>query len=164
MRSLVVCLLALISSQVLASDKEVTINFGSGVFKSGESSLAETKLLLIGYENYFYKRNLFFRNELGGFVDVAGNGRRSSFLGGSLLGVNAENSVFYAKGAAGFNLLSSPDSYLGGPIQFTEEVEFGVNGLTHSHVGVFYKHVSSGGVYQPNVGRDFIGATISIPF
>lgn len=159
-----VLFLLLLSPYVSAEDKEVTVNFGAGVFNSGVNSLAESKVLTLGLNNFFYGRRMFYRYELGLFTDSAGNGRKGSAFGAGLLGVNVENPVFYAQGAFGASLLGTTDSYLGGHFQFTEEVSVGINGTSATKLGFFYKHMSSAGIYDPNVGRDFVGVKLSIPF
>lgn len=149
---------------VYADNNEATVNFGVGIFNSGQNSLAETKILSVGYNSLFYDRRLFTRYELGAFADTAGGGRKSSAFGGYSFGVNVENSSFYGQGSAGAIVLSTPDSYLGGMFQFTEELSFGLNGNKDTKIGVFYKHMSSAGLYDPNIGRDFLGIKVFIPF
>lgn len=157
-----ILLMSVFWSGLVYSD-DVTVNFGTGVFNSGKDSLAETKVLYGGYNYYLHERTLFWRTEFGGWVDTAGSGRGSSAFGSQMLGVNAENEFFYAQGAAGVALLSNTDSFLGGNIAFTETASIGINGSHNTKVGVFYKHISNAGLYDPNIGRDFIGVQINIP-
>jgi hypothetical protein len=151
------------STPVLAYDEDVSLNLGVGVFDSGKSSPSESKLLYAGYNDYFYHRLMYFRTELGGWNDLAGNGRSGSFFGAYLFGINIENQRWYGNAAGGVAIIGTPDTYLGGPVNFTEEIGFGVNGQHNSKLGLFYKHISNAGIYDPNIGRDFIGAQVTIP-
>lgn len=146
-----------ISSMCYADD--LTMTFGSGIF----DSLQQTHQLYAGYNSYFNERTMFWRSELGGYTDTAGNGRSGSYFGAQMLGVNAENNIVYAQGAAGVAAITTTDAYLGSNMNFTEELGVGINGGNNTKVGIVYKHMSNAGFAQPNIGRDFIGAQISVP-
>lgn len=137
-------------------------SFMAGVFMSGEESLAETKFVNIGHRDDL-AIGLSYQYEFGGWVDVAGKGRRSSAYVAYQVGVEAGESTL-ARVMVGPALITHPDVYLGGPFEFTEDFFLGLRGKNGNIVGVKYKHFSSGGLYQPNVGRDLLGVEASIKF
>lgn len=159
------CLGMFIVVCVLLDDIVHADDYGSamvGVFSSGKSNLAECKLVNFGHRERL-PLGLSYQYEGGGWTDVAGNGRKGSLYGAAQLGVQAD-STLTARFMAGPALISSPDAYLGGVFQFTEDFFLGIHGDNGNIVGVKYKHISSAGIEQPNVGRDFAGIEVSIPF
>lgn len=134
-----------------------------GVFNTGKHSYSESKFLNAGYRQSWFL-GLTYQLEIGGWTDVAGGGRKGSLYGAGLVGVETDG-VVMGRAMAGPALLSQTDTYLGGKFpQFTEEVFFGVSGKNRNEVGFKYKHISSGGLYQPNMGRDYFGIEMSVPW
>ena len=133
-----------------------------GVANSGKTSHAETKFANVGYRSYL-GLGLSYQAEVGGWVDIAGEGRKSSGYGAYQLGVETDGPTF-ARVMAGPALISTPDSYLGGLLQFSEDFYIGLRGKNGNTVGILYKHISSAGIEQPNEGRDLAGFQVSIPF
>lgn len=133
-----------------------------GVFNSGKDSHAECKFVNVGHrEDIGF--GLTEQYEVGGWTDSAGNGRSGSAYTAYQLGVQTDGPV-YARVMTGPALITSPDSYLGGVFQFTEDFYIGLKGSNGNTVGIKYKHISSAGLEQPNVGRDFAGFEVGIPF
>lgn len=95
--------------------------------------------------------------ELGGFVDRAGGGRKSSAVLRYQLGAKPGPEVgTFAKAYTGPCVISSPDSMLGGRFpQFCTDLAFGIRDRM-SLVTVGYSHISSAGLCKPNKGRDFV--------
>lgn len=94
--------------------------------------------------------------EIGMWSDTGKNqGRTSSGFGQYELGVKPESDHFYVKAFYGLALITSPDSQLGGIIQFGGDAGFGFQDKL-SFVGLNYKHISSAGLEMPNKGRDNI--------
>lgn len=90
--------------------------------------------------------------------------KSSAFIQGSL-GVEPTAGAFYANVFQGIAAISSPDSVLGGPVQFVEEAGVGIRDKDKFvGVGIFYKHISSAGIFKPNLGRDFFGIQVFIPW
>lgn len=133
-----------------------------GIANSGKNSHAETKFLNVGNRGDL-GLGLSYQLEAGGWVDIAGGGRSSSGYGAYQLGVETDGALF-ARVMAGPALITTPDAYLGGHFQMTEDFYIGLRGHNNNTIGILYKHFSSGGLEQPNVGRDLAGVSVSIPF
>lgn len=129
---------------------------GLGVFKSSEKSKVETKLLDIGYREYLIE-GFYLQVKGGGWMDSSGNPNRSSsvFLA---TGLQFEVNLSPVEIRTGFNLagISNTDDYLGGHLQFNEELYIGLRDKIGNGIGLEYSHFSSGGLEMPNQGRDFI--------
>jgi hypothetical protein len=104
-------------------------------------------------------RDLFVRPGVSWFEDLSGRGS-SSAMTAALFGARARG-VVEASVAAGPSYLSRPDQVLGGHFQFTLETSIGVCGR-HNCIDVAWRHVSSGGLEQPNIGRDFIALQLRV--
>lgn len=155
-----VCTILLIFSDDSNADSYVSAM--AGVFNSGKSSLSETKLINFGYRNEL-GFGFSYQFEGGGWADRVGQGRSSSGYVATQLGVQAGDSLI-SRLMIGPAIITSPDDYLGGYFQFTEDFFVGITGKSGNTVGVKYKHFSSAGIEMPNVGRDFFGFEASIPF
>lgn len=133
-----------------------------GIANSGKNSHAETKFVNVGHRDSF-GFGLTYQYEFGGWVDIAGGGRSSSGYAAYQLGVETDGSVL-ARVMTGPAIITTPDSYLGGVFQFSEDFYIGLKGSNGNTVGILYKHFSSAGLETPNYGRDFAGFQVSIPF
>lgn len=133
-----------------------------GVFNSGKSSLSESKLLNLGHRE-MWGCGLASQYEIGGWSDSAGYGRKSSLYGAYQVGVEAGDSI-KARVMFGPALISSPDAYLGGVFQFSEDFFIGLSGSNGNTIGLMYKHFSSAGLEKPNEGRDYAGVSVSLPW
>jgi hypothetical protein len=133
-----------------------------GIFNTGKQSISESKFVNVGYRD-IWCCGISYQYEAGGWIDRAGNGRKNSGYGAFQMGVEAGDTTI-ARVMAGPALITTPDSYLGGAFQFTEDFFIGIRGNSRNTVGIKYKHFSSAGLEQPNVGRDYLGAEISIPW
>lgn len=140
------------------------------VFKYGlqkpkkDEGLGTTKSLFVSYQDRFVGP-LIEQYEFGYWGDSAGGGRRSSFLGSYSLGVNVNAGYMFFQSLIGPSLISAPDTLLGGPFQFNNDIAIGVKDpQMGTSFGVSYKHVSSAGLESPNAGRDFIMFRIGIPW
>lgn len=144
-----------------ASADEMYMTGAVGVFNSGKKSLSECKFLNVGERKPLGP--LIQQWEVGGWTDRAGDGRGGSAYGAYQLGFEVHGSML-ARVATGPALITSPDSYLGGVFQFTEDFALGEED-SQGHYAVFkYKHISSAGIEQPNIGRDFMGVEIGLHF
>ena len=155
-----ICALGLVIANDAAADTYMSGMVG--VANSGKDSISETKFLNFGYRQPL-ALGLSQQFELGGWADRAGQGRKTSGYVAWQLGVEAGDTTI-ARVMAGPALITTPDAYLGGPLEFTEDFFIGIRGKNGNTVGIQYKHFSSGGIYQPNIGRDLVGPQISIPF
>lgn len=157
--AIVACTLLLLTDEGHADEYATA---AVGIANSGKDSHAETKFVNVGHRSPL-ALGLTYQYELGGWVDIAGDGRKSSGYGAFQLGVETDGPVF-ARVMAGPALITSPDAYLGGVLNFTEDFFAGLHGPNGNSVGVLYKHISNAGLEPPNVGRDLAGVQISIPF
>ncbi len=133
-----------------------------GVFNSGKKSLSETKFVNLGVRQDIIP-GLVQQFEGGGWVDIAGDGRKDSLYGAYQLGVEASH-IVTARVMAGPAIVTTPDAMLGGPFAFTEDFFLGIRGDEGATVGLKYKHISNAGLEPPNVGRDFMGVEAAIHF
>jgi hypothetical protein len=157
-------LTVIIHSCSKAAHAESYMTGALGVANSGKDSLSESKFFNFGYRDDF-GFGLTYQYEGGFWTDIAGNGRKGSAYAAYQLGVTVDNSPVVARVMAGPALISTPDAYLGGVFpQFTEDFYFGMKDHRGNGVGVKYKHISSAGIVQPNVGRDYLGLEVSIPW
>lgn len=159
-------ILFLISSSVFADQGGVYSKLGVGTFNSAKDSTAEVKTVAIGIDTVSpFSKSLRVQHEVQGWLDSRGDiGRKSGGMLSSSLGVVVNPGYFYVSTYVGIGLKLPNDSYLGGPIQFVESVSIGVRDERGSHFGLFYQHISSAGIFRPNVGRDFIGVRTGISF
>lgn len=138
------------------------IGYGVGVGHSAEHGATETKVLNLGYRDDLFL-GLSYQMEVGYFNDIAGNGRKSSAWVGPSLGVEVNAYPLTLRQMIGPSFLSTTDSYLGGHFQFNNDLYVGLKDKQDRSIGVNYKHLSSAGIYQPNIGRDLILVQVGLP-
>ena len=151
----------LFSSQVFAGD--FVGKYGVGVFVPDSASPVEVKLFSAGYQDTFLKDLLLYQVEAGVFADAHGDGRKSSGFVASSAGLRVAPSVIYAEMLWGIALISSPDSMLSTPYEFTNDTAIGIHDARGRAFGIGYKHFSNAGIQLPNKGRDFILIQFQIP-
>jgi hypothetical protein len=132
--------------------------YGLGVFHS-----ENTKAFSIGYEEDVFGP-IVRQVEVGGFFDQSGGGRSSSGFANYSLGVEVNPGYFLARSMWGVGAITNADSLLGGWFEFSQDLLLGVRDDRGRAIGVDYKHISSAGIYCPNVGRDFITVHVEIPW
>lgn len=143
-----------------ASAADLFVEAGVGVFSSGVNTLAETKMLEVGFQEDVWGP-LVNRYGIGGWIDCAGRGRGDSAFIADQLGFQVSTpSGLFSSVFTGPTLISQTDTYLGGHFQLQEDVHFGLMDREGNAMSVFYKHLSSAGIETPNIGRDFIGVEI----
>ena len=141
---------------------DMVLDGGLGVFDSAKNSLSETKLLKVGIqEDLWYVLKQRFNT--GFWLDNAGNGRTGSSFIGYQLGYEVKTDSLVASAWTGPGLISSPDSYLGGMLQFNETMFFGIHDKQDNTMGFAYNHWSSAGIEMPNQGRDFVTLQLKFP-
>lgn len=130
-----------------------------GVFHGAEKHPSEIKFMNIGHRDSF--QGLVAQYEIGGWVDSAGNGRKSSPYAAYQIGLQAVNQVV-GRFMMGPAIVGITDNRLGAVFpQFTTDLYFGIEGEHGVNIGFKYKHISSAGLSSPNVGRDFMGIELS---
>lgn len=146
-----------------AHGDELVIDGGIGVLNSAKSSLSETKFAKFGLEEpvwYALKQ----RFSIGLWLDNKGQGRTGSAFAGYQLGFQVTSDALEASVWSGPTLITTPDVYLGGPLQFNETLFLGIHDKAGQTIGVAYNHFSSAGLEMPNIGRDFFGLEIRFKF
>ena len=92
--------------------------------------------------------------EIGGFVDNGGAGRKGSVLGKLQLGITPGRPVgVFGKVFTGPCVISAPDSQLGSWYQWSTDFGLGIRD-ERTWIAVTYSHISNAGVKLPNHGRD----------
>jgi hypothetical protein len=152
-----IVLLFFVTVQPLYADSLVDV--GLGVFNSGKNSPSETKFAAIGYQGDFWGA-LKNRLNLGGWIDNVGNGRGSSAFVAAQIGFEVESNGWCSSVFIGPALIGSPDSYLGGRFQFYDSLNFGIKDKDSNYIGISYRHISSAGIHDRNIGRDVLGIEI----
>ena len=128
----------------------LNVNYGLGVLKNDTSTVG---FLSIGHQRALYD-SLHSRFEGGVWTDSYSN-RHSSPFSDISLGLHVDNNSVYAESYHGIGFIMVPDSMLGGPFQFFHSLGVGMVGTNKSMLGVEFRHISSGGIYTPNQGRNF---------
>lgn len=102
--------------------------------------------------------------EIGFWIDNRAQAKSSIFASYSF-GVEPQFSFFYASFFQGVGLISSPDAILGGHPQFFADLGFGIKDPNKKvSLGFQYRHISSAGIFMPNLGRDTLGIQIRLPW
>lgn len=128
-----------------AADTQTNLRLGVGHTKS-----KQTAYYAMTFDRYWTKHG-FYRLEMGAWTPNQA-GQQSAFLGGFGIGVTEGNlDTFHMQVYLGVVALSRGDNLLSAPFNFTQE--FGVG---YDQFGFGIKHISNAGLYQPNIGRDFI--------
>lgn len=144
---------------------DTVAKYGIGVARSADGGYSTTKHLSLSRQSVAY--GMFVQQiELGFWTDSARwQGRSGSVYGDYSVGLETQTvSGIYAQTLVGPALISSPDAYLGGYFQINTEATLGIRGENGISIGLLYKHLSSAGIYKPNVGRDFLLFRVGVPF
>lgn len=138
------------------------IKFGSGALTQ---DIAETRVIEVGYKHRLGFL-LDYELGLGYYADRRSDlGRKSSVYSTASLGLDVKTGGVYIEAFGGLALISNPDSLLGGTFpQFTESLNIGLYDNRDVKIGFGYRHISSAGIFSPNMGRDFITINLEIPY
>lgn len=144
-----------------AKGQDVYMTGALGVFNSGKSSLSESKFANVGYRTSLglFKQQV----EVGGWIDRVGQGRADSAYAAYQIGWEVDGPLI-ARIMTGPAMMTTPDVYLGGRFEFKEDLYLGEEDKAGRMIGVKYNHLSSAGIYTPNIGRDFMGLEIGMRF
>lgn len=138
--------------------------YGVGIANSATESRAEVKILTIG-RTMPLGSLLAHQWEVGGWVDNSSDQtRKGSGFGSYAFGVNVNAGYLYAQSLWGVCAITTRDSYLGGNLQFNQDLSVGLRDSRGVMVGANYKHISSAGIFMPNQGRDFLLIRLAIPW
>lgn len=154
----------ILSAKAGELNEETEFKFGIGTLNSAKDSNAEVKTVSLGYsENFAFglRKKYQFQGWLDSRSDI---GRKPGGYFSALLGVDVNPGDIYASFYMGVGLKLPNDSYLGGPLQFNEQLEVGIRDKQNKSIGICISHISSAGIHKPNVGRDFIQLKVGVPF
>lgn len=129
---------------------------------TGANSISDVKYLGLAKE-FYLSPNIFWKLEVGYWADKRPGARPGLIIGPSLGLVIHPFKYFDLRVNAGIAGITQRDAYLGGPFQFTEEVFFGMREGT-AFIGTSCWHVSSAGIFRPNIGRNFCALTAGYGF
>jgi Lipid A 3-O-deacylase (PagL) len=146
-----ICLL--ITSIAYAQDLQTVLDIESGVSNSSQS-----KMLTLGVQEDMWGA-LKDKFMAGGWIDN-GIGKSSSALVSGQMGFEVDRSGLVGGIFSGPSVVFTPDVLLGGWLQFVSDVHLGIEDTKSNYFGVMYRHISSGGLETPNVGRDYVGVEI----
>ncbi len=154
-KSLVVLLPLIFISSVQAN--ELSFGLGLGIGNSAVNSSVETKVLTASHIWDIYD-GFYAKARAGYFSDKSGDPtRQSSGFGSFGLGMLVDLKPIEVRVGYGLAAITTPDSYLGGQFpQFSGDLYLGVRDRVGNGIGVSYQHISSAGIWTPNVGRDFM--------
>lgn len=161
---LTIFLLSSIAKELRADDAYV--GYGVGVGNSALDSFSETKHLVAGVEKSILIPPVIRHIEVGSWFDTRRDlGRKSSGYVGVSYGLNIENQGSFVECLWGVAAVTNRDSMLGGNLQFMNDLGIGIKDSTFgTSIGLYYKHISSAGIFQPNEGRDLISIRLGVPF
>lgn len=142
---------------------EVFFGYGVGVFNSAKDSPTEVKVANIGYRADILA-GIYWQFKVGYWGDGSGdNSRHNSAYISSGPGIRVDLAPIELRSGWGLAAITNPDSYLGGYFpQFNGELYLGLRDKWGDGLGIKYEHVSSAGLLQPNLGRDFAALEISL--
>jgi hypothetical protein len=148
----VVFLLALLLPKCLYA-ADWSVRFGPSVQEGTTNGSA--KIFGLRHEGYeFY--GVSFAQEVGGYVDNGGRGRKGSALAKFQVGTTpGPETGLFGKAFFGPCYISTTDTQLGGHGQFCSDVGVGIRDRA-SFMAVNYSHISSAGLSMPNHGRDWL--------
>lgn len=143
---------------------EIFMSYGLGVFKSAENTISETKVVNLGYRKTLLSPwNLELKT--GGWFDGSNNPlRHSSLYASAGPQYVITNGAFVLRNGIGFGFITSPDMYLGGYFQFNPQLYLGYCDKDRACIGLNFNHFSSGGLSQPNIGRDSLSIELGQHF
>lgn len=142
---------------------ESYLGYGLGIASSAKDSVAECKFFNLGYREDLIL-GFSHQYELGFFTDSVGNGRVGSAIGAYMIGIEVNPLPIVLRSMSGVGFISEPDIYLGGHFQFHHDLYVGMKDSFGKSLGINYRHISSAGLYQPNLGRDFVSIQLGIPW
>jgi hypothetical protein len=146
-------LLALLLSTAQA---EVALQYGAAV--TGVEAPQQSQYFSVQYSEPLVG-GIRWRGELGGYTRLPEEGITAlpSAFGNIGVGIRPNTGSFVMESYWGAGGISNPDSYLGGVFNFFHSFRIGVVGTNGLGVTLFFNHISSAGINDPNVGRDFAG-------
>lgn len=145
-----------------AHAQEVFFGYGVGTFSSAKDAPSEVKTASLGYRGELYN-GIYWQAKGGYWLDNSGDlSRKGSIYFSTGPSFLVDLKPIEIRSGIGLAFITQSDSYLGGNFpQFNEELYMGVRDKFGNGIGIKYEHISSAGLIQPNVGRDFVSVEIS---
>jgi len=138
---------------------EVFIKYNVNV---ANGSVADAKALGFGYVTDL---SVFKVKYEAGHIFDHRRGAKDSYFGFVGLGIQPEFGPVFINFFQNIGGITTIDKYLGGHFQFNEELGLGVKDQrTKVAMSLFYSHISNAGIRQPNMGKDFGGLKITLPW
>lgn len=142
---------------------EFQLRYGVGIFLPDAKHPAEVKNFSIAHQQEFAMLGVQ-KTELGFWADSRKDqGRSDSAYGSYSVGLRVNPEPLYIEALWGVALISTPDVFLSGHFQFTQDLGIGFKDHYGRAIGVSYKHLSNAGIMLPNKGRDMFLIQIGIP-
>lgn len=156
----------LILTLCLSLHADLAFKYGVGLFQSAKDSNSETKVFSLAYQDTLLGTDFLIKQyELGMWSDSRQDlGRLSSGFFNMSFGVRVNAPGTYAEGLWGIGVVTHTDAYLGGNFAFNHDLSTGFRSESGATLGINYKHISNAGLYNPNIGRDFLMIKMGIPF
>ena len=146
-------LLAILLLHSQAMGAEMGINYGVAL-PTDSDFLTQVKTFAI---NYSEGHTLRTKYEVGLYTDPRrGDGRKTSGYASASIGIRPQLKGLLVESFWGLGAITSPDTNLGGAFNFFHSISIGVIDNQYNSIAFSYKHISSAGIYSPNIGRDFI--------
>ena len=147
---------------MLFRSRQLFLKYGVGFGSSAKERAVEVKTASIGKQRQFF---IFIDQwEVGGWFEQSNDpSRKSSGFIDYSVGLNVDAGYLYVQSLWGVAAITTKDSYLGGNFQFNQDFSLGVKDARGVAIGLNYKHMSSAGIFTPNVGRDFISIRLGVP-
>lgn len=144
-------ILLFLLSTITAHCDETFFSYGAGVFKS-----VDTKMLNMGYRtDSFFGFN--WQIKVGGWISPESNVYLSS--GPQFL---VDVGPIELRNGLSLCAIGNSDRFLGGRFpQFNSELYLGLRDKNGNGIGIQVEHISSAGIFNPNLGKDFIMLQLS---
>ena len=146
----------------ISSGEELGLGYGIGIFNSADHYVGQVKIFNLTYREVLWE-GIYTQYRAGLFADGSPEQDRHSSLYTSVgLGLLVNLQPLEIRTGWGLAAISSPDVYLGGVFpEFNGELYIGLRDRIGSGIGIQYEHISSAGIFNPNVGRDFVSLQLS---
>ena len=146
-------LLAILLLHSQAMGAEMGINYGVAL-PTDSHFLTQVKTFAINYNEGNTFRTKY---EVGIYTDPrSGDGRKTSGFGSASIGLRPQIKGLLIESYWGAGAITHPDTNLAGPFNFFHSIAIGAIDSKSNSISLSYKHISSAGIYSPNIGRDFI--------
>ena len=144
-------LILLLTAPAYAVNDQYVVDAGIGISNSAKMRTASLGI----------QEDLWDAVKQRGTIGFWGGGPgTSSFFAAGQLGFEVNNRGTVASIFSGPALISNTDSMLGSYLEFVTDLHLGLQDGNMNYLGLFYRHVSSAGLAEPNVGRDIVGLEI----